>query len=365
MIRTCNARRAGFTLVELLVSVSIFIGLAGLVLLLYPSARDQDRVRYAVSDVGAHLRMAQSMAARDKAPRWVRFLVSLDPTNPDKTDPRWATELQFIEQPPPLIPNRTPLSNVNGNANFDPNNDPRVRFSYTFSTGGGGQPAGTITGRACTIENLSQGQSALIQPGCTLEMPVLGFWSKIVPVSSTVPQPVTVSGPNANGLYTAQVVLEVYPDAVMGGSTENLTYQFAIYLLPTPLVGEPTILLPKNICVDLNVSVPATTGATDFDVLFGPDGKLVNSPGGQLFLWVRDYTKTAPYSGTGASMQYLSDTTTPTLDEALKRGGEQHAIMIRSSGAHGNNQIAWPDPALGRWQSRQEPFSLVRQEIRQ
>ncbi|HEY1188666.1 MAG TPA: hypothetical protein VGE74_13515, partial [Gemmata sp.] len=298
----------------------------------------------------AHLRMAQSMAARDKAPRGVRFIVSSDATNPDKKDIRWVTELQYVEQPLPLIPNRNPLTSGN------PDTEPRVRFAYTTQ-------AGTITKRQCFIENLTEDQAKLIQAGCTIVMPVFSAWHKIKAITSGPPQ----SG--SSNPWQVEAELEVYPDAIMGGSTHYQTYHFAIYLLPTPLVGEPTILLPKNICVDLNVSVPSqANSASDFDVLFGPDGKLVGAPTGQIFLWMRDYTKAAPYSITFStstppvrSAPFLSGA--PLLD-AFRKGGEQHIIAVRASGSHGSNEAMWPDPSSGNYPANNDAYTLVRQETR-
>lgn len=353
MTRTQNTRRGGFTLVELLVGISIFLALAGLTLLLYPGARDQDRVRYALSDVQAHLRMAQSMASRDKTPRGIRFIVSTDPNNPDKTDSRWVTELQYVEQPLPLIPNRNPLTSGN------PDAEPRVRFFYTTSDGRPGSPAaGTITRRQCFIDNLTQDQAALVQRGCTIVMPVFSAWHKIRAITTGPTQ-----NPVGSGRWTVEAELEVYPDAVMGGATSYQTYHFAIYLLPTPLVGEPTILLPRNICVDLNLSVPAPPGVSDFDVLFGPDGKLVGAPSGQIFLWMRDYTKPGVYTGSRNNGTYAQAAGLPLVD-AFRKGGEQHIIAVRASGSHGTNQAAWPDPATGNYAPNTDFYTLVRNEAR-
>lgn len=353
MTRTHNTRRGGFTLVELLVGISIFLALAGLTLLLYPSARDQDRVRYAVSDVQAHLRMAQSMAARDKTSRGIRFIVSTDPNNPDKTDPFWVTELQYVEQPLPLIPNKNPLSSGT------PDNEPRIRFEYTTSVGGMGQPAaGTITRRQCLVQNLTKDQADLVRPGCTIVMPVFSAWHKIKAIASG-----PTETPAGSGRWQVETELEVYPDAFMGGATHYQTYHFAIYLLPTPLVGEPTVLLPRNICVDLNLSVPSPPGVSDFDVLFGPDGKLVGAPSGQIFLWMRDYTKPGVYTGSRSNGTYAQLTGLPLVD-AFRKGGEQHIIAVRSSGSHGTNQAAWPDPATGNYAGTDNFYTLVRNEAR-
>jgi len=59
---------------------------------------------------------------------------------------------------------------------------------------------------------------------------------------------------------------------------------------------------------------------------------------GQLFLWVRNYTNAAiPQAPDGTLAQG------PNLLTAFKRGGEQHIITIRKSGALGRNEAMWPD----------------------
>ncbi|MBP3958493.1 type II secretion system protein [Gemmata sp. G18] len=360
--------RAGFTLIELLVAMAIITTLAGFILLVYPGARDQDRARNAVSDVEITLRMAQGMAARDKAPRGVRFIAA--PTdliaNPARTSTQFVTELQYIELPPPLIPNLKPLVNQSSNPNSIPNleAEPRVKFEYTLG------PTGAIQSRRCIIENLTEDQYKQVQlGGCTVVMPNFGFWSKItaVPLNWSIPplpapQP---ANPKSNGRTSAlglplsdlEVTLEVYPDAVMGGGTLATTNYFAIYLPATPLVGEPTVLIPKNICVDMSVSFPSATG--DFDVMFGPDGKLIENSNGVIFLWVRDYTKTPTMA--------IPAATDGNLLTAFRRGGDQYIISVRSSGAIGHNQPLWPEvapgPTFGTYATGQNQFSLVRQEL--
>jgi hypothetical protein len=165
------------------------------------------------------------------------------------------------------------------------------------------------------------------------------------------------------------VVLDVYPDAVMGGGTSALVYHFAIYLLATPLVGEPTILLTKGVCVDLNASdstykvgsvgvPPNTVAAADFDVIFGPDGKLVGAQTGQIFLLVRDATKVT-------SMRVAEGA--PLVD-AFRKGGDSYILSIRQSGTIGNNQVTWPDLTPGANFGKyvgNDPFSLARQDLNQ
>ena len=370
--------RTGFGLIELLVSISIILALAGFAFLMYPGVRDQDRVRNAVTDVGSTCKLAQAMAARDKSPRGVRFITAPvnTTTNPARTNALWVTELQYVELPPPLIPNPNPLTpslqnplSPTGVLNLD--NEARVKFSYTTVAPASppnpaqNPPAGTINGRRCLIENLTADQAAQVQPGCTIVMPNFGTWHRITSFPAPS-QPVKLTGPTAANLYNVEVLLEVFPDAIMGGGTHAVIYHFAIYLLATPLVGEPTVLLPKNICVDLNIpdptfkvgSIGPSGAATDFDVIFAPDGKLVGSPNGQLFLLVRDYTK-----GGATNIRVVEGL--PLVD-AFRRAGEMHYLTIRASGSLGHAPVTWPDAAGNyNYPAGQTPFTLARQELNQ
>ena len=202
--------------------------------------------------------------------------------------------------------------------------------------------------------------------GLTLVLPTFGTWHQIAgaPITGQTADLFNPKkfGPNASGLYTVQVALGTFPDATMGAGTDVLLYHFAVYLTATPLVGEPTVLLTKNICVDLNASTagapvgsigPAPNTTNDFEVIFGPDGKLVNAPSGQLFLLVRDYTKGADFRVPPGAQ----------LIDAFRRAGETHLVTIRSTGAIGYAPVTWPDNATGMYSgSGQDPFTLARQD---
>ena len=57
-------------------------------------------------------------------------------------------------------------------------------------------------------------------------------------------------------------MLDQYPDTQLGASTHYVTYHFGIYAPPRPLLGEPTMQLPTNTCVDLNTNVSSPAGHT-------------------------------------------------------------------------------------------------------
>lgn len=396
---TAPAARSGFGLIELLVVLAIITTLAALSLIAYPAIRDQDKARDTATLVGITLKDAQARAAKKKGAVGVRFVVApagpgLNPKDPEN---QWVTELELVELPDPLVPNLKPLSLSAQNpppgsaSGFNPDAEPRVRFFYTTQpptppgptvpppTGAIAPPPGSPLGtpaRRCYLENLTVAQVAEIQAGCTIVMPVFGTWHKIinVPTQTTTPGATTaVANPvtNANGLRNLEVELEVFPDANMGGATNTVTYHFAIYLLATPLVGEKPIPLPTDICVDLNLSVgPTPFSPVSFDVIFGPDGKLVGAPNGQLFLWVRNYTKPAVYTVVPASPgppptpKTRSFLAGAPLADALRLGGEQRIISISNTGALGHAAVNWPNNA-GSFPVGEDFYSIARKERNQ
>ena len=97
--------RRGFTLVELLVAMTVIIVLTGLALVVVPGVLDQDRTTDSAGLVRQWLMISKNRAGRDGLPRGLRLIVAPDPNNPVKTSPYFVTEIQYTEMPPVLVPN--------------------------------------------------------------------------------------------------------------------------------------------------------------------------------------------------------------------------------------------------------------------
>jgi prepilin-type N-terminal cleavage/methylation domain-containing protein len=353
-----TARRAAFTLVELLVAIAILVALAALALLVVPAALEQDRTTDGASLLRQYLMISKARAARDQLPRGVRLI-----SNPNGM----ATEIQYLESPPVFVPSPKGgwlPSNSSTGVQAD-GFHPYVLVTYYISPAfppwmaslPAGTPNGMIMGRQVTFNNLTAGQIAEISPNSILYLPDLNLWIKLPPVSAAFTGPTAiVTGsppPTAPPLYSLWFALApagnggyydpasfnqtVAPvDSWMGASSQAATFHFGIYGMPRPLIGEPTQQLPKNVGVDLLSSRPQGAALVDYDIMFAPNGQVLNYPpvsgAGQINLWVRDITK-----GGG-------DPNPPPVgvNGSFQDGGEQQVVALKTkSGALGVFPIAW------------------------
>ncbi|VTU00479.1 : N_methyl_2 [Gemmataceae bacterium] len=282
--------RRGFTLIELLVVMALIAGLAAIAMVVAPSAINKDRTASAVSQIQGALQIARARAVRDGLPRGVRFIWN----GRDQ-----VTEYQYIEVAPMLVPNPGgPL----GVTPYAANAAPYVEFSYTAA-------AGPVTTRTCQIVGLNATHQAQVFAGGTLYLPTLGTWHRIT----------AASAPSA----AMTVTLDAYPDQQLGAETRWRTYHFGLNGGPRTLLGEPTLPLPTNTCVDLSLSQPPGGGGADYDILFTPSGLLTGGSTqgrGQVFLWVRDPNKPANF----------------------QQGGEQLVVSIKAkTGGIGAAPVDW------------------------
>ncbi|QJW97477.1 prepilin-type N-terminal cleavage/methylation domain-containing protein [Frigoriglobus tundricola] len=334
--------RRGVTLVELLVVLALVTALAALALMIAPSIVNQDNTLKGTADVQAALKISQGMAAAARVPRGVRFLA---PSSVPNISPSLVTELQYIECPPVMVPNPSPLTPNAPNA--------YVQFTYIANTGTSG---GATTTRHCYINGLNADQMSEILPGSTLILPTLNWFSRI---SSFNPSP------------PYEAVLDVYPDAALGAGTSYQTYHFGIYGAPRPLLGEPTIPLANSICVDLSVSLPQGAAGTNYDIVFAPSGQRMASasvPGSttQVFLWVRDYTKVAnmvpSFPSTYSSLSLAPPNSWVFTQNQFLQGGEQQIVGIRGA-AIGTAPVMWPDTGGTSYSGINNPFALAQQKL--
>ncbi|MGL6097936.1 MAG: hypothetical protein ACRC7O_19310, partial [Fimbriiglobus sp.] len=104
-----------------------------------------------------------------------------------------------------------------------------------------------------------------------------------------------------------ELVLVSYPDlgtvanAVATPPTATYsTTNFAFLRAPRPLFGEPLLGVPEAACVDAGVGGTVVSGVAaglSVDVLFAPNGRVLNQTGAFVALWIRDMTNPATDPG--------------------------------------------------------------------
>jgi prepilin-type N-terminal cleavage/methylation domain-containing protein len=298
-------RRNGFTLIELMVVTGLIAVIATMIMAIAPGIMAKDRSVDAATTVQQVLDISKMRAARDGYPRGVRFIVDLNQTI--------STQMQYIESRPVVVYNLNPPYPDTYAVNPNP---PRVEFLYEPLA------AGTISTntRRCTIHGLTadQAQSIILDAPSKAQrlwMPVLGTNHTIIGATQAA----------SGGSVSVTVTLDTYPDQQLGGATHYMTYHFGIYGSPRPLLGEPTVQLPVDTAVDMNLSRPAGALGRDYDIIFTPAGHLSYSSSvpasGQVFLWVRNQTLPFDYTN------YLTNPNVMTVS------GEMMIVGIKSSGA--------------------------------
>lgn len=350
MTRHPATRRPGFTLVELLVAMAVIVALASIAVLVVPEVLTQDRTTDGAGTVRQTLMIAKARAMRDGLPRGVRLLTGADPSNLAKTNGLWVTELQFIEQPTPLVPKDDERLEVE--FGLVPPGDPNAGSLLTPPNVFYMNMSADI--RAYLIEEFRNGRPVELRAfrgGEPITLTLTGpppFNGPPDPVDNSIP-----TGPRAGKTNFQLVVdwvkskssLDILVAQAGAGQVVNLS-GFYINRPPDPLLGEPTVPLPKNVCIDLNfaVSKPGGTAGQNYDILFAPSGEVLQRGEGQLFLWVRDYTKVADMTPQTPTVALPNQpyTYTPTLPQ-FRLGGEQQVIALKTkSGSLSVAPVLWP-----------------------
>jgi prepilin-type N-terminal cleavage/methylation domain-containing protein len=393
-------RRGAFTLIELLVAMSIIVVLASLTLLVVVNMSERDGTTDAAGLTRQWLMIAKNRASRDGAPRGLRLVVATDPNNIAKASPFWVTECQYIEAPPILV--TYPAQNNNFTPSGSPS-DPAVVFTYSTSVGPPThpQPVGAILpgGKTCQIVNLRQSEAVQVQANSILQLPVIGTWHRITGTPIITQQ-------GASTFYTVTVALDSFPDSQMGaagvaqpqpqpaaGSTPPcyITQLFGITSPPRPLLAEPPLPLPRDICIDLTPSSPrppvqpnpnfiqgpsfpdgTAASVEGYDILFAPNGNVLPvgagaQADGMIFLWHRDYTKLRNNAPNGnfslviTNNPFVAPFPVPVYDMyPFQNGGEQQIVAIRcKSGALGQFPVQWPSVG-GQYAIGGTPYDFAR-----
>jgi hypothetical protein len=290
-MRRITARRGGFTLVELMVGMGLIILLSALA------------VGVAYSGILDNHRM---VAGTDRINGWLLQARGKDGLK--------CTEAQFIEVPDPYSPNPTGRHDgfrlvflYHQPAGAGP--PPFVREIHVVSDNAAAFPLTTILSEVSVGDVLSVPEFATLHrvTGLALVNTLRRFdsaTSAYVPVPSVrlaVASDALLpdlgglrNDPNAPGpAYTP-------PDREVGPNVSTVTFGFLRQ--PRPILGEPTLQLSAGTVIDISgdfarpttlhdsvyLPGPAINPGGAVDVLFSPNGEVLNASQGKIVLWVRN-----------------------------------------------------------------------------
>jgi prepilin-type N-terminal cleavage/methylation domain-containing protein len=351
--------RPAFTLVEIIVVMTIILVLASLAVAFYPDISTSERATRGASSLQEWLLIAKQRAKRDGLPTGLRFLPF---TNGTQT---FCNQMVYIQQPPDFAVGRcTAVTNGSSgslqamlNVNVQgsqytqggtlaPEDEFDVQNGDYLELYGSGYvhqiftvtPSGT-TSLLQTLGNSAAYPGVLTSP--TLCTPLTTLSAAVTSTTSTTISVTANTGINLNDML--QIDYEWLQVTNISGTTLTVTRGFdsttasvhangetvydanlipankpgpnyRIIRQPRELPGEPTLILPYNISIDMNTgsNVAGVSGNTQtfsnppkrsslnpstlysyFEIIFSPTGSVIGSGNqspydGQIYLWVRD-----------------------------------------------------------------------------
>ena len=307
--------RAGFTLVELIVVLSIIATIAALTALYFPRYQDKEMVARGADNLQGWLLNARQRAKRDGLPTG---LVLMQTTNPQLNQGvNCVIECRYIQQPDDFA--------VGLYVGRDAANPKWARFT------GPPSPPNPVFDLKILGGPLTDANRLKIQTGDYLEIFGSGVLRRIgdpnrapplppeYPILEPAGQPgITVEldpiAADLPGLPSPPPALQedsAAATAVNPMPKPNQRTNYRIIAQPREISGEQKLYMPDNIGIDLNPnnplnpSIDPTSGTTRpmsrnlptrngrIEILFAPSGSVIGAgtTSGKIILWVRDLTK--------------------------------------------------------------------------
>jgi prepilin-type N-terminal cleavage/methylation domain-containing protein len=320
--------RRAFTLVELMVAITILVILSALAYLIVPQMMARQIASEGASQLQGWVIMAQQRAKRDQAPRGIRLNLS------QGSNPQYVTDLQYIEQPDDYYFNGAQITNLTGTMvifagaglDFYGGNGQAgpwlVQVGDYLLVNGGlphqitqvGNPQTLPNGPAVSLTLLPSVITAAaggmpIQPGSNVQIPVqsaanipVGCWVDLDYNTATTEPVLVIAVDTAGNTITVAQVNNQHaaggPIATAGIISKTPNPQWLVRRQPRVLAGEDTLQLPQDVAIDLSLSIPNYNQAnqTYIDILFDRHGMVIGpmTSYDKVMLWVRDVAQPAP-----------------------------------------------------------------------
>jgi len=285
-------RRQAFTLVELLVVLTLLLILAAISVAFVPRTQEQQKATRGADQLQGWLLIAKQRALRDGLPTGLRL--TLENPSPNIFI---ARNLQFVQQP------ELNAWNAGGSVQSDWSTNGRYVYnSLTTAFAAPDYTGGFVTTGTPDVYP--------VQPGDYLEAPL-----------NTPPHQIAgVEYWNQPGLPPPprlRLACDLTTDV---GGTAGLSTSYRIWRQPRLLQGEPPLQLPQDVVIDVStnaagvlqysqnvpvrsINYPTPTGTPTTinvaEIIFGPKGEVIGKGSGndKVILWLRDVTQDSPTLG--------------------------------------------------------------------
>jgi len=281
-------RRAGMTLVELVVVMAVIAVLATLTALYFPRFQEGENVNRGADLLQGWLLIAKQQARRDGRPTGIRFL--FDPTagvttgssEPLPTGTKIVSEIAYIQQPANFA--QGVYTGRKGSSSPD---DHTAQFMLTPPN-----RATALINFPDPTDPVSVASSAIpVVPGDYLELLGGGSPRRIIQVKrwdTTLKPPQDIPELVLDSQDPAlDATAPTYPTTIPANTPTN----YRIIPQPRDLPSEQPLKLPDGVGILNNAVSAAGPGSLNLppnrQILFSPTGAVMGSADGQIMLWVQ------------------------------------------------------------------------------